>query len=164
MQADTAARRRTFVALLAFLGSALAAGAIGGFATAPSVTTWYAGLNKPSFNPPNAVFGPVWTTLYVLMALSAWPVWRTGPARPQVRRALAAYGVQLGLNLAWSLLFFGLRAPLIALVEVVALWLAILVTIVLFWRADRVASVLMLPYLAWVSFATLLNFEIWRLN
>ena len=142
---------------------ALAAGAIDGLATASSVTTWYAGLNKPPFNPPNAVFGPVWTILYVVMALAAWRVWRASAAAPR-RRALTLYAVQLVLNLAWSLIFFGLRQPGFALVEVIALLAAVLSTAVAFWRVDRPAGLMMVPYATWVTFATALNFAIWRLN
>ena len=142
---------------------ALAAGGIGGFATATSVTTWYAGLNKPAFNPPNAVFGPVWTTLYVLMALAAWRVWRGADGAVR-RRALTIYAVQLVLNLAWSLIFFGLRQPGLAFIEVVALLASVLACAVAFWRIDRLAGTMMIPYAAWVSFASALNFAIWRLN
>lgn len=142
---------------------ALAAGAVGGLATASSVTTWYAGLNKPAFNPPNAVFGPVWTILYVVMALAAWRVWRA-PATPPRRRALILYAVQLALNLAWSLIFFGLRQPGFALAEVIALLAAVVATAAAFWRIDRPAGLMMVPYAAWVTFATALNFAIWRLN
>ena len=140
----------------------LAVGGIGGLVTASSVTTWYTGLIKPPFNPPNAVFGPVWTTLYVLMALAAWRVWRTGPIAR--RPGLILYAVQLALNLAWSLFFFGLRQPAIALAEIALLFAAVVATGVAFWRTDRAAGVMMIPYAAWVAFASVLNFEIWRLN
>jgi tryptophan-rich sensory protein len=147
---------------------ALAVGAIGGFATASSVTTWYVGLNKPAFNPPNAVFGPVWTTLYVLMALAAWRVWRAGPPGSsgggRRRLALILYAVQLALNLAWSLIFFGLRQPGLALAEIAVLLAAVFATSAAFWRIDRPAGLMMVPYAAWVAFASLLNLEIWRLN
>jgi benzodiazapine receptor len=143
---------------------ALAVGAVGGLATASSVTTWYAGLAKPWFNPPNAVFGPVWTILYVLMALAAWLVWRARPAAGRRRMSLVLYAVQLILNLAWSLIFFGLCQPGLALVEVVGLLAAVLATAAAFWRIDRRAGLLMVPYAAWVAFASVLNFGIWRLN
>lgn len=143
---------------------ALAVGAVGGWATASSVTTWYATLAKPAFNPPNFLFGPVWTALYVLMAVAAWLVWRAGPADGRRRTALTLYAVQLALNLAWSLIFFGLRRPDLALMEVLVLFAAILATIRAFARLDRRAGWMLLPYAAWVAFATLLNFEIWRLN
>uniref|UniRef100_B0T379 TspO and MBR like protein n=1 Tax=Caulobacter sp. (strain K31) TaxID=366602 RepID=B0T379_CAUSK len=143
---------------------ALAVGAIGGLVTASSVDTWYAGLNKPAFNPPNAVFAPVWTTLYVVMALAAWRVWRAEPAGARRRSAMILYAVQLTLNLAWSLIFFGLRQPAVALAEVVVLLIAILATTAAFWRIDRTASLMMLPYAAWTVFASALTLEIWRLN
>jgi tryptophan-rich sensory protein len=143
---------------------ALSAGAIGGFATVSSVATWYPGLNKPAFNPPNAVFGPVWTVLYVLMALAAWRVWRAPAPDGRRRQALVLYGVQLVLNLAWSLIFFGLRRPDLALADIVALLAALIATTAAFWRIDRPAGLMLLPYIAWVAFASALNFEIWRLN
>ena len=143
---------------------ALAVAAIGGLATASSVTTWYVGLHKPAFNPPNAVFGPVWTVLYVLMALAAWRVWRAGPAGGRRRAAIGLYAVQLALNLAWSLIFFGLRRPDLALVEIAVLLIAVLATTAVFWRRDRIAGLMLVPYAAWVAFASALNFAIWRLN
>ncbi len=146
------------------IAAALAAGAIGGLATASSVTTWYAGLNKPAFNPPNAIFAPVWTTLYVLMAVAAWRVWRREPAGARRRTAVTLYAGQLLLNLFWSLIFFGLRQPGLALTEVGLLLAAVIATAIAFWRIDRAAGAMMIPYAAWVSFASLLNFEIWRLN
>jgi tryptophan-rich sensory protein len=124
---------------------------------------WYATLNKPSWNPPGWVFGPVWTTLYAMMAVSAWLVWKKGGFAQQ-RLPLTVFLVQLVLNALWSPLFFGLKMPGVALVEIVALWLAIAGTIGLFWRVDRVAAGLLVPYLAWVSFATVLNGTLWWMN
>ena len=121
-------------------------------------------LVRPSFAPPTWVFGPAWTTLYVMMGLAAFLVWQQGLARPDVRRALTLFGVQLVLNGLWSPLFFGLRAPGLALVEIVVLWFAILATLVAFWRTRRVAGGLLVPYLAWVTFATALNAGFWALN
>lgn len=149
---------------LAFVVVALAVGAVGGFATASSVTTWYVGLHKPAFNPPNAVFGPVWTLLYILMALAAWRIWRIEPAGARKTQALTLYAVQLVLNLAWSLIFFGLRQPGLALAEIAVLLLVVLATTAAFWRIDRVAGGMMVPYAAWVAFASVLNLAIWRLN
>ncbi|MCI3135641.1 TspO/MBR family protein [Phenylobacterium aquaticum] len=143
---------------------ALAVGAIGGLATASSVTSWYVTLTKPVFNPPNAVFGPVWTTLYILMAVAAWRVWEVAPAGPVRRRAITLYAAQLGLNLAWSLIFFGLRRPDLALAEIAVLLAAVIATAIAFWRIDRPAGLMLVPYAAWVSFASVLNFAIWRLN
>jgi translocator protein len=124
---------------------------------------WYASLAKPSWNPPNAVFGPVWSVLYVLMGVAAWLVWRregfsgAGPA-------LFFFVVQLILNALWSYLFFGLHRPDIAFFDIVILWAVILVVVVLFWREAQSAGALMLPYLFWVSFAVCLNFAIWQMN
>lgn len=123
---------------------------------------WYAALNKPAWNPPNWVFGPVWTLLYVLMAVAAWRVWRQGGW--SVAPALSLFVFQLLLNGLWTWIFFGWRQPGWALVEIVALWLAILATAVAFWFKDRLAAALLAPYLAWVSFAAALNWALWRLN
>jgi translocator protein len=124
---------------------------------------WYATLNKPSWNPPGWIFGPVWSALYSLMAVSAWLVWKRGGFVAQ-RRPLALFLTQLVLNTAWTPLFFGLHRPGIAFVEIVLLWLAIAATLVAFRPVSRVAAWLLAPYLAWVSFAAALNFTLWRLN
>ncbi len=144
--------------LLICLGTA----GLGAAFTNLSVGDWYRTLKKPSWNPPNAVFGPVWTALYIAMAAAAWLVWRTGP--PDRGRALAIFGIQLALNLAWSALFFGLRKPGLALVDIVLLWGAILATTIAFAGVSTVAAGLLLPYLAWVAFAAALNAAIVRLN
>ena len=154
---------RGFLSLLAFLALCLAVAGIGGAVTATSVNSWYVGVNKPSFNPPNWVFAPVWTTLFLMMAISGWRLWRRR-AMAGARKALAAWWLQLALNLAWAFLFFGARAIGAALVEVVALLAAIIATMVLAWRVDRLAGALFVPYVAWVSFATVLNAALWRLN
>lgn len=125
---------------------------------------WYAGLEKPSFNPPNWIFGPVWTLLYAMMALAAWLVWLRRGAEGPVLPALLLFGLQLLLNALWSWLFFGMHAMGLAFVDIVVLWCAIVATLALFWRIHRVAGALLLPYLAWVSFAALLNFSLWQLN
>lgn len=150
-----------WLALAVFVVLCLAAGAIGGLATAQSVTDWYPTLAKPAWNPPSWVFAPVWTTLYVLMALAAWLVWRKGPA---AKFALRMFVVQLVLNVAWSFLFFGARSPGLAVAEIVVLWLAIMATTRAFFRLSQPAGLLMLPYIAWVSFAAVLNLAVWRLN
>lgn len=123
---------------------------------------WYAGLDKPSWNPPSWVFGPVWTTLYIMMGIAAWLVWDRH--RRAARTALMLFVVQLAVNAAWSWLFFGVESPGLALADIVLLWVLIVATTVAFWRLRTVAGVLLLPYLAWVTFATALNFQIWRLN
>jgi translocator protein len=123
---------------------------------------WYAQLDKPSWNPPSSVFGPVWTVLYVLMGVAAWLVWDgRGSA---ARGALALFVVQLIFNATWSWLFFGLQSPGLALMGIAVLWVLIVLTTVVFWRVKTLAGALLLPYLAWVTFATALNYEIWRLN
>jgi benzodiazapine receptor len=124
---------------------------------------WYAALNKPSWNPPSWVFGPVWSTLYVMMAVSAWRVWCRGGFARQLR-PLTVFLVQLALNALWSPLFFGLKQPGVAFAGIIALWLAIACTIAVFWREHRTAAWLLVPYLAWVSFASVLNGVLWRLN
>jgi translocator protein len=146
-----------WLVLIGLLVLCLAVGGGAGFLTAQSVVTWFPTLVKPSFNPPAWVFAPVWTTLYIMMALAAWLVWlRKG--------SLVLFYVQLALNFAWSLLFFGLHSPAMALVDIVALWVAILLTLLAFWKVDRRAGWLLVPYLAWVSFAGVLNASIWWLN
>ncbi len=166
MVAQSSARRlgpgRDIAGLAISIGLSLLAGAIGAAATFSSVNSWYPTLHKPDFNPPNAVFGPVWTALYLMMATAAWRVWRRhGPA---ARTALTLYGLQLLLNLAWSLIFFGLHRIALALVEILALLALVAGTAASFWRRDRIAAALMIPYAAWVAFAATLNFAIWRLN
>jgi len=124
---------------------------------------WYASLVKPSWNPPNSVFGPVWSTLYVLMGVAAWLVWRkVGFAGAPV--ALRLFIVQLALNALWSYLFFGIHQPGLAFIEIVLLWLVILATAIGFWRVSMAAGALLLPYLCWVGFAGMLNLQLWRLN
>jgi len=124
---------------------------------------WYAALAKPAWNPPAAVFAPVWTVLYVLMGVAAWLAWRRA-GFSGAGAALVLFIVQLGLNALWSYLFFGLHRPELAFMDIVALWVVILVVAVLFWREDWRAGALMVPYLVWVGFASCLNFALWRLN
>ena len=139
-----------------------AAGLVGSLFTAPVIGAWYATLQKPGFNPPDFVFAPVWTILFLLMGLSLYLVWVQ-----EVRiakTALVVFGLQLLLNILWSYLFFGLKSPVYGMIEILFLWLAILTTIIAFYRVSRLASFLLLPYIFWVSFAAILNFFIWRLN
>jgi len=140
-----------------------AVAASGAAFTSPNVHSWYQNLDKPSWTPPSWVFGPVWSFLYLLMGISAWQVWRSTGLRAAVL-PLALFGIQLLLNAAWSVLFFGLRSPGAALIDIVLLWCAILATVIAFWRHSAPAGWLMLPYLAWVSFAVALNLAIWNLN
>jgi translocator protein len=140
----------------------LAAGS-GAFFTSTSVSSWYPTLRKPSWNPPAWIFGPVWTVLYLTMAIAAWLVWRKR-GFDGTAGALGLFALQLALNAVWSPLFFGLRNPLAGLVDIVPLWAAILATLVCFWKISPIAGALLAPYWLWVSFATALNFMIWRMN
>lgn len=147
--------------LLLFILATVAVGAAGSIVTQPNIPTWYAGLHHPDITPPNWVFGPVWTTLYIMMACAAWRVWRiTGLKSIE----MLAWGLQLALNSAWSIIFFALHKIGAALVEILLLDLAILYTLLLFWRRDSIAGALLLPYLAWTGFATLLTWRFWELN
>ncbi len=154
----------------------LIAALIGGLATSQSVATWYPFLKKPRWNPPSWLFAPVWNLLFLLMGVASWLVWQKGtstrnpgasphPAMDQqTKQALASYGIQLSLNALWAVLFFGLRRIDLALVEVVALWGAILVTLRQFYQVRPVAAWLLIPYQLWVTFAAILNARIWQLN
>lgn len=155
--------KRSLIGLSVALLICLGAGGLGGLFTSQSVRAWYPLIQKPSWTPPSWLFGPVWTTLYVLMGVAAWLVWRRDPERP-ARGALLLFLGQLVLNVLWSALFFGLRAPGLAFAEIVVLELAVLGTLVAFWRHSRVAGMLLIPYLLWVGFASALNLAIWRLN
>jgi len=157
--------RPDFLRLAACILVCQAAGILGSFFTASSLQSWYTGLVKPAFTPPGWVFGPVWTVLYTLMGIAAWLVWRRGSlADPNIRNAVFLFLIQLSLNTLWSALFFGLRSPLLALVDILALAAAILATIAAFKPVSPLAAWLMVPYLAWVSFAAILNASIWKLN
>ena len=153
-----------YVKLIISLVVCQLAGGIGSIFTARSVTTWYLALKKPSFNPPSWIFGPVWITLFVLMGVALYRVWHKGAATPGVKIALAAFFVQLLFNVLWSLVFFGMRNPLLGLLDIVLLWILILATLILFWQVDRAAGLLLAPYLLWVSFASLLNAALYLLN
>ncbi|OGC88576.1 TspO protein [Candidatus Adlerbacteria bacterium RIFOXYC1_FULL_48_26] len=148
-------------ALIGFIALSEAAGIVGSFFTAPSIAGWYATLTKPDIAPPNWIFAPVWTTLFLLMGIAAFLVWRT---RKNTRTALGLFGLQLALNVLWSLLFFGLQNPGAALAEITLLWLSIAATMVAFAKFSKPAAWLLVPYIAWVSFAGYLNFLLWSLN
>ncbi len=149
--------------LLLFLGLSFAAALIGSLFTGAAITTWYDTIAKPSWTPPNWIFGPVWTLLYLAMAVAAWLVWRQA-GWSQAATGLTLFFVQLVLNAAWSALFFGARNPGLAFAEILLLWCAILATLLAFWRVRPLAGMLFVPYLAWVTFASALNYAIWRLN
>ncbi len=142
----------------------LGAGYVGSLFTVTGPGSWYALINKPAFNPPNWLFGPVWTSLYVLMGISLFLVWRKGWKNEAVRAGVKLFIIQLGFNIVWSYFFFGLHNPRLAFMEIIALWLAIIATIIAFNRVNRVAAKLLWPYVAWVSFAAFLNYTIWQLN
>lgn len=150
-------------AVLAIVLVALAGG-VGNMATMPNIPTWYAGLNKPSFNPPNWIFGPVWGLLYLTIAFAFWRILRLSPATPGRGAAITVWVVQMALNAFWSVAFFGMHNPKLGLAVVVALEIAILATIVLFRRLDPVAGWILVPYACWVAFASALNLSIVLLN
>lgn len=140
------------------------AGVIGSIFTTPSISNWYAGLIKPSLNPPAWVFGSVWTTLFALMGIAAFLIWKKGLNHKNVKTALIVFIGQLVLNTLWSIIFFGLHSPGGALIEIIFLWFAILATIIVFSKISKPAAWLLVPYILWVSFAIYLNYAIWALN
>lgn len=141
-----------------------AAAGIGSLLTTPSIPTWYAGLAKPFFNPPNWIFGPVWTILYLLMAVSLYLILSKGIKDKDAKRAMILFFIQIFLNVAWSFLFFFMHNPMFALLDIIVLWMAIFFTILQFEKVNKLAAYLFIPYLLWVSFASILNFSIWQLN
>lgn len=142
----------------------LAIGAIGGLLTMESVKTWYTTLNKPSFNPPNQIFGPVWSTLYVLMGISSYLVWKERKSFTGYKWAVGLYFLQLILNLMWSFLFFYQHQIGFALIEIIILLITIIATAVIFYRVNKAAGLLFIPYILWVSFASYLTYSIFILN
>lgn len=154
---------RDSIGFIAILALCLAVSAVGAAVTAGSVGTWYQTLAKPSFNPPDWIFAPVWTALYFMMAIAGWRVWRRD-GLGGARSAVTLFALQLALNMVWSILFFGLRSIGAALAEVLVLLLAILATTVVFWQRDRIAGMLFVPYAGWVAFAAVLNARLWQLN
>ncbi len=156
-------RNEQIIGFLVFIGLVFLVAGLGGWLTSQSVNSWYPTLEKPAGTPPGWVFGPVWTTLYVLMALSGWWLWRQYPMK-QIKTPLLVFLAQLILNGLWSGLFFGLQNPLAGLVDIVLLWCLIVATIYLFWKKSPFAGALLVPYLLWVSYAAWLNFGIWWLN
>jgi len=157
-------RVRDVVKLLISVLACQCAGFIGSIFTTPSIPTWYATLQKPPFTPPSWLFAPAWITLYLLMGISAFIIWRRGVDNRGVREALIAFLIQLILNSLWSIVFFGLKSPLYGVVVITVLWIAILFTILKFFKLSTVAGGLLLPYILWVSFAAVLNISVWVLN
>ncbi|MEK7103066.1 MAG: TspO/MBR family protein [Patescibacteria group bacterium] len=150
-------------AIIALVGCELA-GIIGSVFTVSQIPTWYAGLMKPPLNPPGWIFGPVWTILYALMGIALYLVWKSNATQKDKQRALVIFGVQLFLNVIWSIIFFGLHSPAFALVDIMAMWCAIVATIIVFGKISRSAAYLLVPYLLWVTFAGYLNYVVWMLN
>jgi len=154
-----------YLKILIFVATCIAVGYLSGMATQSSIKTWFPTLIKPSFNPPNWLFAPVWSMLYIMMGIAAGLVWnRIDQENEAVHKALLFFVIQLVLNATWSLLFFGLRNPLLAFIEIILLWLVIYETYIKFGKIDRIAGYLFVPYILWVSFATVLNGSIWWLN
>ncbi len=143
--------------LILSVGLCLGAGVIGSFFTTQSIPAWYATLNKPFFSPPNWIFAPVWTILYILMGVSLYLAW-------QKKKVPAVFWIQLILNVTWSIIFFGMRNPALAFVNIIALWIAIFLNTKSFYKINRPASYLLIPYLLWVSFASFLNLFVVLLN
>lgn len=150
--------------LAAFIFVCHMAGIIGSVFTTSSIPTWYAGLEKPWFTPPNWLFAPVWLTLYTLMGISLYWIWQKGPSKENVRSALLVFFGQLVINAIWSIVFFGLQSPFYALILVAMMWTLILLTIYMFYKIDKKAGLILVPYIAWVTIASLLNYFVWVLN
>lgn len=151
------------IVLFVFIVICFASAAVGSICTNQSLKTWYPTIKKPSWNPPNKIFAPVWTSLYIMMAVAGWMVWERS-AQHSFSLPMILFVVQLTLNTLWSAIFFGLRNPALAFGEVILLWISIFLTMVSFWQIYWIAGLLFLPYFLWVSFAMILNFTIWQLN
>ncbi len=152
----------SYLKLILSITVCLAVGGISGFVTANEIPGWYVNISKPSFNPPNWIFGPVWTALYIMMGIAFFLVWKSNV--PVKEKAYLFFGLQLILNFFWSILFFSMHALGVALIEIILMWVSILLTIVSFYPISKPAAYLLIPYLLWVSFASVLNFSIWKLN
>ncbi len=163
-RADSSPSKWTvWIMLAVFLAICLGAAGLGAIATTAEIDGWYKMIEKPSWNPPAYIFGPVWTTLYVMMAVAAWFVWKPTGLKA-AKTPLTLFAVQLALNIAWSWIFFRFHQPGWAFVEIVVLWLSIVATTIAFFSRSKIAGWLMVPYVVWVSFASVLNFTIWNLN
>ena len=155
--------KKTFDLILAVL-ICQGMGLIGSLFTTPAITSWYAGLIKPSFNPPDWIFAPAWILLYTLMGIAAFLIWNRRNGKKKIKTALVLFSVQLVLNSLWSIIFFGLHLPQYAFLEILVLWFFILLTLLSFYKISKPAGLLLLPYILWVSFAAILNLSIMILN
>ncbi len=158
----SALTRRSFVRLIFFIAGCLAIGFLGGLATSSSLQDWYLGIRKPPLNPPNWIFAPVWSVLYIMMAIAGWRLWALRSTQKNRLRIL--FALQLIFNALWSFLFFGLRNPFFGLVDILLLWAILFLLTCASWRADKISGLILLPYLLWTSFATYLNAALWWLN
>ncbi len=154
---------KNFLKLIISIAIALSAGILGSLFTSRSVKTWYNTINKPIFNPPNWLFSPVWTILFILMGISFYIIWKKNFGNKKIL-LISIFGIQIFLNILWSLFFFGLQSILLGFIEIIILWLFILINTVLFYKVDRIAGIILIPYLLWVSFASILNFTLLLLN
>ncbi len=154
----------SFVKLVIAIALPVLIGGVSGFFTVSGVESWYQTIQKPSWNPPNWVFGPVWTTLYVMMGIALWLVWKEDTSRELKLIAGILFAAQLTLNFFWSFIFFRLELPGWAFAEILVMWVVILATIFAFAQVNKTAAWLLVPYISWVSFAAMLNFTIWRMN
>jgi translocator protein len=155
---------RSYPALAAAVLFCIIVGSLGSLVTVTGPGSWYAGLAKPFFTPPGWVFAPVWITLFTLMGIAVYLVWQEGIEKPKVRKAFAIFGVQFAFNVTWSFLFFGLRSPLLGLIDIVILWVMIAATIAAFYSVKKTAAFLLVPYIAWVTLATALNGAVYLMN
>jgi benzodiazapine receptor len=155
---------KKYLKLVASIVICQMAGILGAVFTTNSVDTWYSTITRPDIAPPNWIFGPVWTTLFLLMGISLYIVWNKGLQTRESKVAVSVFGFQLVLNTLWSIIFFGLHNPGLAFIEIIFLWISILASIILFYRISKVAAYLLIPYILWVSFAAFLNYNIWILN
>jgi len=155
---------KKYLKLVASIVICQMAGILGAVFTSNSVDTWYSTITRPDIAPPNWIFGPVWTTLFLLMGISLYIVWNKGLQTRESKVAVSVFGLQLVLNTLWSIIFFGLHNPGLAFIEIIFLWISILASIILFYRISKVSAYLLIPYILWVSFAAFLNYNIWILN
>jgi benzodiazapine receptor len=152
------------IKLIVSIAACEGAGGIGAIVTTSAIPTWYAGLKKPTFTPPNSAFGPVWVTLYLLMGIAIFLVWREGFGQESVTIAFIVFWVQLVLNILWSVIFFGLRSIIGGMIMLLLLWIVVLVNIIMFFGVSLIAGGLLIPYIIWLTIAANLNVQVWILN